>query len=293
MNTLKDYVNFRLTHADKFASAEAYPLTMENCKKYKPMRDLKVYGNSVQDGTPTPETPVEIQSVGDLVTDETDINYGKYKIPVVVRGINYFSMAKTNATTKTINGLTFTPLGDERVHIKGKVEDTSKSTLYTININNKVLPIPKGKYTIKDNGYSYETLELLSWISNGSTGLNIFAANNNLTEITTNSFISAITIHIPANSKKEEFDDIIHIQIERDKKNSPYEPYVEPVTTNVFINEPLGNGEYIDFKNKKVVRDMSNEVIECQLPTLISKTSIIEVDTSLAPSNIYGKYIKK
>ena len=66
MNTLKDYVNFKLTHADKIAEANGYPLKMENCKKYKKMRDLKVYGNSVQDGTPTPDAPIEVQSVGEL-----------------------------------------------------------------------------------------------------------------------------------------------------------------------------------------------------------------------------------
>ena len=38
-------------------------------------------GNNV---TPTPDTPIEIQSVGDLVTDENNDNYGKYKIPVKV-----------------------------------------------------------------------------------------------------------------------------------------------------------------------------------------------------------------
>ncbi|MBO7289051.1 MAG: hypothetical protein J6V03_03560, partial [Clostridia bacterium] len=66
MNTLKDYVNFRLTHADKLAEAKGYPLELYDCKKYKPMRDLKIYGESVQDGVPTPETPIEVQCVGDL-----------------------------------------------------------------------------------------------------------------------------------------------------------------------------------------------------------------------------------
>ena len=33
---------------------------------------------------PTPSAPVEIESVGDLITDTNDINYGKYKIPVIV-----------------------------------------------------------------------------------------------------------------------------------------------------------------------------------------------------------------
>lgn len=33
---------------------------------------------------PTPSAPIEIESVGDLITDTNDINYGKYKIPVIV-----------------------------------------------------------------------------------------------------------------------------------------------------------------------------------------------------------------
>ena len=45
--------------------------TGANIKKYM------LYGNSVQDGTPTPNSPVDIQSVGDLVTD-------KYDIPITV-----------------------------------------------------------------------------------------------------------------------------------------------------------------------------------------------------------------
>ena len=36
---------------------------------------------------PTPSVPIEIESVGDLITDTNDINYGKYKIPVTVNNI--------------------------------------------------------------------------------------------------------------------------------------------------------------------------------------------------------------
>lgn len=40
----------------------------------KPLRDYKIYGNSLQNGTPTPETPVEIESVGDKTANLFDIN---------------------------------------------------------------------------------------------------------------------------------------------------------------------------------------------------------------------------
>ena len=42
--------------------------------------NYKIYGNSVQDGTPAPDYPIEIESVGDLVTDTEDEHYGKYRI---------------------------------------------------------------------------------------------------------------------------------------------------------------------------------------------------------------------
>lgn len=50
----------------------------------EPLEDYKIYGESEQDGEPTPEIPIEIKSVGDLITDQSATNYGKYKIPVKV-----------------------------------------------------------------------------------------------------------------------------------------------------------------------------------------------------------------
>jgi hypothetical protein len=41
----------------------------------KPLRDYKIYGESAQGGNPTPDTPVEIDSVGNKVTNIVDIDY--------------------------------------------------------------------------------------------------------------------------------------------------------------------------------------------------------------------------
>lgn len=51
-------------------------------KKGRKLKDYRIYGNSIQDGTPTPEAPVEIQSVGELVTEGE--HSGKYKVSVNV-----------------------------------------------------------------------------------------------------------------------------------------------------------------------------------------------------------------
>lgn len=62
---LRDFVNKKMASADKEASAEGYPLQLDDCKKYKKMRQLEVYGNSYQDGTPSPDNPIEVQHIGD------------------------------------------------------------------------------------------------------------------------------------------------------------------------------------------------------------------------------------
>ena len=55
-------------------------LTLSDCVDNDSLINLKLYGNSVQDGAPVPDNPVEIESVGELVEDANDNNYGKYKI---------------------------------------------------------------------------------------------------------------------------------------------------------------------------------------------------------------------
>lgn len=50
------------------------------------------------------------------------------------------------------------------------------------------------------------------------------------------------------------------IQLEEGSVATEYEPYVEPTTTNIYLNEPLRKigdyADYIDYKNKKVVRQV-------------------------------------
>lgn len=48
-------------------SVIAHPLSIVG-KKNCDVADYRIYGNSVQEGTPTPETPIEVQSVGELTT---------------------------------------------------------------------------------------------------------------------------------------------------------------------------------------------------------------------------------
>lgn len=58
------------------------PLTLLNCKGGN-LLDYKIYGNSVQNGTPMPSNPIEIQSVGDktknLLNNQDSFNKGEFR----------------------------------------------------------------------------------------------------------------------------------------------------------------------------------------------------------------------
>ena len=79
----KDYVERKVSNAIRINSAEGYPCVFDNSKG-RPLKDYKLYGNSIQDGTPNLDNPIEIQSVGDLVIDAESEYYGKYAVPIVV-----------------------------------------------------------------------------------------------------------------------------------------------------------------------------------------------------------------
>ena len=53
---------YRMGSLNGVAEASGNPLTLKRCKN-KPLRGLTIYGKSSQDGTPSPENPVEIKSV--------------------------------------------------------------------------------------------------------------------------------------------------------------------------------------------------------------------------------------
>lgn len=52
------------------------PLTLEGCVDEESITDYKLYGQSVQDGTPTPDTPIEVESVGEKTKNL--FNYADY-----------------------------------------------------------------------------------------------------------------------------------------------------------------------------------------------------------------------
>ena len=292
MNTLKDFVNWKLTHADKVAEAEGYPLVMENCKANKRMKQLEIYGNSVQDGTPTPENPIEVESVGELVSDATDVNYGKYKITLLING---------EGETTTYNIFLDEPLrkiGDYADYIDFKNKKVVRNTFVRVYNGRQDSNNPFNKGDNEEN-----------WAGSENHGDKC----ENFWLYTLNDVLPIIpkSGHHSANDYKQ-----MPICTQLPVKTG----YCDHTTADATVDKEMiwfcqqARGVRLYLSKDRVGGTRSNiltylranpisvviatyqpyeEPLDIELPQLKAKTAIIEVDTSLAPSDAYGKYIKK
>ena len=224
---------FLMNMAKAIWSALEYPLTIIG-KSKRNLDDCQIHGNSVQDGTPTPDVPVEVQSVGDLVTEGE--HAGKYKIPVTIKGKNLIDFKKAKARN-TDTSLTITDTG----------------VIYTgnyyfiipcdIKAGTKVAFSCVSKWLQRVVFYSGSTADVTIWTS-GSTA-------------TTTKDIDKLYVYKNNSSTTDSNMVFDNIQLEYNSKTA-YEPYIEPVTTDIYLDEPLRklgeHADYIDFKNGKVVR---------------------------------------
>ena len=65
---------YRMLPSYRFYDVEGTPSLTLDKSVGKSLRDYKIYGNSVQEGTPTPENPIEIQSCGDKSKNLVDMS---------------------------------------------------------------------------------------------------------------------------------------------------------------------------------------------------------------------------
>ena len=241
--------------------------------------DYKIYGNSVQNGTPSPDKPVEIESLGDLVTETGDVNYGKYKIPIRVGGKNLLktygysavfinsptvvrkitnSHGTTISTTDPVNGITVTQSTVGNSSWVG----SDLNGYFCIGINDEIKYNHKYKLSfdiqIIDNPLN---VKRAYFFSNGS---NSFGAdwstgkvNTEFTWLANSDRPDANFLEIRCQGASFKIWNIMITEVENDYT---YEEYREPTITNIYLNEPLRKvanyADYVDFRNNKIVRQV-------------------------------------
>lgn len=250
----------------------AYPLIITGGRNTN-LEGYRIYGNSVQEGTPTPETPVEVQSVGDLVTEGEYA--GKYKIPVRVRGKNLYNKELHLMTdNKWIDGGT-----GELVIASGSYSAT--------------------EYVLCD-GLQKQTVTL-SPTSGQNPGISFYDIDKVFISGAKYTNKVSCTVTVPENAVYMRFcarTDCKEIfQIELGDGATSYEPYVVPKTVDIYLDEPLRKiedySDYIDFEKKVVVRKVGKTVFD---GTEVWKTNAIKnsfycsaggANLSLAPKEVY------
>lgn len=177
----------------------------------------------------------------------------KYKLPVVVSSKNLLPYPYYSKTG-TVNGITFTDNGDGTVTANG----TATGTVSFICQYRSGISYPVGQYTLSGcpEGGSSTTYRLF-WDTIGfEYGSGLSAPNPN----------HAIMINIIKGTTCNNL--VFKPQLERGSAPTSYERYHAPVTSNIYLSEPLrgagGKSDVIDFRSKSVVRNVKEVTINSQ-----------------------------
>ena len=283
-----------------------YPISVTDHLDAEQVIDYKVYGNSVQDGTPSTENPIEIKSVGDLVTDEASEYYGKYDIPITVRGKNIFSGLTKGLGISSTNGSEVT---NKDCSVSGYIPVD-----FNVNTNYLISGLPT---TISTFIAAYNiNKEFLGRMQSLRTPKKLITSDVfiNGTPQATGDVVYLRVLCYANNPAVETVDDIdgCKIQLEIGDTATEYEPYNSGETKHIYLDEPLrkvgASADYIDYGNHKVIRQVevldstgtktidesiglldtpTEEIITIpELITPISSVANVSIHTTIQPSNI-------
>ena len=236
-----------------FQRSTAYAANEYKVKNIMVSADSVKYDEFIPD-SPSPEYPSEIQSVGDLVTDTSDVNNGKYKIELKTTGKNLMNvdemLSYSNDVIKNGNKYTFNTRAN--MYTKGIKMNLKKGT--TIISSGKVTNIT-GKNFRVDAVFKNGKSQMITNYS--KTDLNTEVEIGKMT--TLDDDVEYIRFNWTTDGKYI----IKDFQIEIGETASEYEPYHEKIT-NIYLDEPLRKigeySDYIDLINKKVVRNVGKYI---------------------------------
>ena len=199
---------------------------------------------------------------GDVAT--TYEPYHKYKIPVVARGRN---LIKLNTKSYSANGGTITNNQDGTYTLSGT--PTGHCGLLIGSIPSSLLDVLRNNVCVLTGFYYYEknVRITLNVKLNGSyikyIYLNPYTYKNYVqVDLRTTEF-DEITFGLSNQNNNVDFKNVTVKPLLEVGTTMPtsFEPYIAPVTTNIFLDEPLRKvgdyADYVDFEKQKVVRNVS------------------------------------
>ena len=192
--------------------------------------------------------------------------YG-YKVPVVISGKNLFnenSELNVNASVDVTSGAFPNTFGGNRRTYFFKVKPNTAYTFSCNTIGDRLYICEYNQFINPANYSISNRLFSDNIICNLGTGMSEYS-------FTTSSNSKMVGIYYSLNIIPTD------IQIEIGNIATDYEPYHEPTTTNVYLDEPIEENESISLSDTNV-----------NIPT-IRGTNVLTVDTTVQPSNVYVK----
>lgn len=277
-----DNVNARaVVPAYKDKTASGNPITLTDSEENKPL-NMKLYGWSKQDGEPTPENPVEIESAG-----------GDGKIGVSVRGKNLFHIIKESDCDKAYDNTT------KRIILPGEYLIGLSSNNYRIVYNASIdlntdsisfiysgnsgygVGIGTNCQKNKTYAFSFETNKGIAYAvfysEDGKYKASVLLSKYNVFVVP--DYVTYVVIVLTNNNSAVSGNTIWfkNVQIEEAKSVTAYEPYRTPQSTAIVTPNGLpgipvpsntagitytdANGQawiadYIDFKHGKYIQNV-------------------------------------
>lgn len=219
-----------------------------------PIESFHLLGNSVQGENPTPENPQEIVSCGKW-NEETQ----KHEINVKVSGRNLLDVDE---------------LRNKNGYLKSSFASSTKIKPFKVESGKKYLLVSKGK-PLKTGIYSsmylgeddLKYMDLNTYVFTTGTGIVMFSENKEFKKILIarkTTTVTRVIIH-GQNEIKDAYDVEelgLFEMLDDDWQSVIYEPYKEPQTVKIQLDEPLrGIGEYKDVITKDGILRRIKEIV--------------------------------
>ena len=324
----------------------------------KSLRDYKIEGNCVQNGTPTTENPIEVECIGDKTKNLFDEKYLIELGFTLDNGKYYISPTKSlkvwenkNGTTGSLNiraniegGASGVGLSIQTFYTDGTwkwnsgVTDSSKTVdyvqlsyaakrdtwvseflitedttsdeyepygykipisvstsenlfdeskaIYSSNGKNIDFYIPAGQYSISIK----RDFESAVYIRKGQVDSGYIATISAAKTMTTFTLSEDSYFRISHFITGGNISEIMLVKGKYDESTMPsYKPYDEPITTNIYLDEPLRKvgdyADYIDSKNSKLVRNICERNLVDVIPSVATQyaNGLCRIQNPIAP----------
>jgi hypothetical protein len=214
--------------------------------------------NTSDNRTITPEDVIKLNpilQIGESIVGSYE-PYG-YKIPVKSRGKNFINVNSMLKSDILVDN------GDKSYSI-GHTSNGRFSSKQAVNIPPNT-PITISLELLEYTGSHYYPINFEITTEGGTKYINFRVQDKKITT-TYNTTITKISIYFQVGNEIGTHAKFKNLMLEVGETATSYESYVEPATTNIYLNEPLrkiGNyADYLDYKNKKVVRNVANYILD-------------------------------